>query len=134
MRAECRAQIPAVTHVDGTARLQSVAASENPLYHRLISRFAARTGVPVVLNTSFNLRGEPIAHRPAEAVADFLRSDMDALFLGSLLAEKPNGPWRRCSLRFRIVSVSGLTGSSYAVGSSWLARWDRRSTRDLRPT
>jgi carbamoyltransferase len=88
VRAERRAQIPAVTHVDGTARLQSVTAAENPLYHRLISRFAARTGVPVVLNTSFNLRGEPIVHRPAEAVADFLRSDMDALFLGSKLATK----------------------------------------------
>ena len=88
VRVDRRAQIPAVTHVDGTARLQSVTAPENPLYHRLIARFAARTGVPVVLNTSFNLRGEPIVHRPAEAVADFLRSDMDALFLGSLLAEK----------------------------------------------
>ena len=89
VRADRRDQIPAVTHVDGTARLQSVTASENPLYHRLISRFAARTGVPVVLNTSFNLRGEPIVHRPAEAVADFLGSDMDAVFLGSLLATKP---------------------------------------------
>jgi carbamoyltransferase len=89
VRADQRAQIPAVTHVDGTARLQSVTAQENPLYHRLISRFAARTGVPVVLNTSFNLRGEPIVHRPAEAVADFLASDMDALFLGSLVATKP---------------------------------------------
>ncbi|HEV3465387.1 MAG TPA: carbamoyltransferase C-terminal domain-containing protein, partial [Actinomycetota bacterium] len=84
VRADRRAQIPAVTHVDGTARLQSVTAAEHPLYHRLISRFAARTGVPVVLNTSFNLRGEPIVHRPAEAVTDFLRSDMDALFLGNL--------------------------------------------------
>jgi carbamoyltransferase len=89
VRAERRAQIPAVTHVDGTARLQSVTETENPLYHRLISRFAAHTGVPVVLNTSFNLRGEPIVHRPAEAVADFLKSDMDALFLGNLLATKP---------------------------------------------
>ena len=88
VRPDRRAQIPAVTHVDGTARLQSVTATENPLYHRLISRFAARTGVPVVLNTSFNLRGEPIVHRPAEAVADFLASDMDALFLGNLLATK----------------------------------------------
>jgi carbamoyltransferase len=88
VRADRRAQIPAVTHVDGTARLQSVTARDNPLYHRLISRFAARTGIPVVLNTSFNLRGEPIVHRPAEAVADFLASDMDALFLGSLLATK----------------------------------------------
>ena len=89
VRAERRAQIPAVTHVDGTARLQSVTAAEHPLYHRLISRFAAHTGVPVVLNTSFNLRGEPIVHRPAEAVADFLASDMDALFLGALMATKP---------------------------------------------
>jgi carbamoyltransferase len=89
VRADRRDQIPAVTHVDGTARLQSVTAADNPTYHRLISRFAARTGVPVVLNTSFNLRGEPIVHRPAEAVADFLASDMDAVFLGSLLAEKP---------------------------------------------
>jgi carbamoyltransferase len=88
VRADRRAQIPAVTHVDGTARLQSVTATENPLYHRLINRFAAYTGVPVVLNTSFNLRGEPIVHRPREAVADFLRSDMDALFLGSRLATK----------------------------------------------
>ena len=56
--------------------------------HRLISRFAAHTGVPVILNTSFNLRGEPIVHRPAEAVADFLNSQIDALFLGNLLATK----------------------------------------------
>jgi carbamoyltransferase len=55
VRADRRAQIPAVTHVDGTARLQSVTAAEHPLYHRLISRFAAHTGVPVVLNTSLNL-------------------------------------------------------------------------------
>ena len=88
VRPDRQAQIPAVTHVDGTARLQSVTATDNRLYHRLISRFAARTGVPVVLNTSFNLRGEPIVHRPAEAVADFLASDMDALFLGNLLATK----------------------------------------------
>jgi carbamoyltransferase len=92
VRSDRRAQIPAVTHVDGTARLQSVTPNANPLYHRLISRFAARSGVPMVLNTSFNLRGEPIVQRPAEAVADFLASDMDALFLGSLLAEKTSGP------------------------------------------
>ena len=88
VRADKRTVIPAVTHVDGTARLQSVTADTSPEYHRLISCFADLTGVPVVLNTSLNLRGEPIVHRPAEAVADFLRSDMDALFLGDLLAEK----------------------------------------------
>jgi carbamoyltransferase len=89
VRRDRRDQIPAVTHVDGTARLQSVTPAEHPLYHRLISRFAAHTGVPVILNTSFNLRGEPIVHRPAEAVTDFLASDLDALFLGNLLATKP---------------------------------------------
>ena len=88
VRPDRRAQIPAVTHVDGTARLQSVTAAENPLYHQLISRPAAHTGVPGGPHTSFNLRGEPIVHRPTEAVADFLRSDMDALFLGNLQATK----------------------------------------------
>jgi carbamoyltransferase len=82
VRPERRAQIPAVIHVDGTARLQSVTATEHPLYHRLISRFAAHTGVPVILNTSFNLRGEPIVHRPAEAVGDFLNSEIDRAGVG----------------------------------------------------
>src|SRR5206468_6906149 len=62
-----RDEIPAVTHVDGTGRLQSVLPDANPLYHRLIEGFERLTGVPVVLNTSFNLRGEPIVHHPEEA-------------------------------------------------------------------
>jgi carbamoyltransferase len=80
--------IPAVTHVDGTGRLQSVMRQGNATYYRLIEEFERRTGVPVVLNTSFNLRGEPIVHRPAEALADFLNTGMDALFLGPFLLEK----------------------------------------------
>jgi carbamoyltransferase len=88
VRREKQDAIPAVTHVDGSARLQTVTADLNPSLHRLISEFERRTGVPVVLNTSFNLRGEPIVLRPGEAVDDFLRSDMDALFLGDLLVEK----------------------------------------------
>ena len=87
IRPEKRHAIPAVTHVDGTGRMQSV-DGESPLYRRLIERFEARTGIPVVLNTSFNLRGEPIVQRPEEALADFLESGMDALFLGDLLVEK----------------------------------------------
>ncbi len=83
--------IPAVTHVDGTGRLQSVTREGNPLYHRLIQEFERRTGVPVVLNTSFNLRGEPIVHRPEEALADYLATGMDALFLGRYLLEKEAG-------------------------------------------
>ena len=88
VRPDKRDVIPAVTHVDGTGRMQSVSESFNPAYHRLISEFDRRTGVPVVLNTSFNLRGEPMVNRPEEAVEDFLRSEMDALFLGGLMAEK----------------------------------------------
>ncbi len=84
-----QSEIPAVTHVDGSGRMQSVTREFNPQYHELISRFADLTGVPVVLNTSFNLRGEPMVHRPGEAVADYLRSDMDSLFLGSFVADKP---------------------------------------------
>ncbi|MGH9281473.1 MAG: carbamoyltransferase C-terminal domain-containing protein [Acidimicrobiales bacterium] len=88
VRPDKRSVIPAVTHVDGSGRMQSVSAAFNPSYHRLIAEFAALTGVPVVLNTSFNLRGEPMVNRPEEAVEDFLRSEMDCLFLGDLLTEK----------------------------------------------
>ena len=89
IRGDKRDVIPAVTHVDGTGRLQSVTEAFNPGFHRLISEFDRRTGVPVVLNTSFNLRGEPMVLQPEEAVEDFLRSQMQALFLGKYLAEKP---------------------------------------------
>jgi carbamoyltransferase len=88
IRADKRALIPAVTHVDGTGRLQSVTPEFNAGFHEVIVEFERRTGVPVVLNTSFNLRGEPMVLRPEEAVADFLRSGLDALFLGPYLAEK----------------------------------------------
>jgi carbamoyltransferase len=81
VRPAWRGRLPAVTHVDGTGRLQTVSRESSPLYHRLISAFRDRTGVPVVLNTSFN-DDEPIVHRPEEAVACFLRTDMDALALG----------------------------------------------------
>lgn len=87
VRADKRGAIPAVTHVDGTGRLQSV-GPESPGFARLIREFDRLTGVPVVLNTSFNLRGEPIVHRPEEALSDFLNTGMDALFLGPYLLEK----------------------------------------------
>lgn len=85
---EKREVIPAVTHVDGTGRLQSVRRDSSPVYARLIEEFERLTGVPVVLNTSFNLRGEPIVHRPEEALNDFLNTGMDALFLGPYMIEK----------------------------------------------
>lgn len=82
-----RSGIPAATHVDGTGRLQTVEREQNPLYWRLIQEFNARTGVPVLLNTSFN-ENEPIVCRPEEAVECFLRTKMDALAIGDYLVLK----------------------------------------------
>jgi carbamoyltransferase len=87
VRPEKRAVIPAVTHVDGSGRLQSVSRQTNPLYWQLIKAFEKRTGVPVLLNTSFN-ENEPIVHRPAEALACFLRTRMDVLVMGRHALEK----------------------------------------------
>jgi predicted NodU family carbamoyl transferase len=80
--------IPSVTHVDGRARPQTVEKEINPLYWRLINEFGKRTGVPVVMNTSFNLRGEAIVHTPTDASRTFFSSGMDALVIGSFLVEK----------------------------------------------
>jgi len=82
-----RKEIPAVTHVDGTGRLQTVAKESNPLYWQLIREFGSFTGVPVVLNTSFN-ENEPIVCRPSEALDCFLRTRMDALVIGNFLVRK----------------------------------------------
>jgi len=87
IRLEKRGLIPAVTHVDGTGRLQTVTEFQNPLYYRLIREFGRRTGVPMVLNTSFN-ENEPIVNRPEEALDCFLRTKMDVIVLGSTLIER----------------------------------------------
>lgn len=84
VRPEKRAKIPAPTHIDGTGRLQTVAREANPHYWELIRAFRDATGVPVVLNTSFN-DNEPIVCRPAEALDCFLRTQMDTLALGDFL-------------------------------------------------
>ena len=88
VRPEKRNIIPAVTHVDGSARPQTVERDVNPLYWRLIHEFGQRTGVPVVMNTSFNLRGEPIVSSPTDAIRTFFSSGMDALIIGSFVVEK----------------------------------------------
>ncbi len=76
-----RSSIPAVTHVDYSARLQTVRRETNPVYHAILSEFQARTGCPVVVNTSFNVRGEPIVCTPEDAYRCFMRTAMDALVL-----------------------------------------------------
>jgi carbamoyltransferase len=80
--------IPAVTHVDGTGRLQAVDMTTAPRYYHLIKCFGQATGVPVVLNTSFNLKGEPIVNTPMEAFRTFSISEMDLLVLDHYLIQK----------------------------------------------
>ena len=88
IRPEKHALIPAVTHVDGTGRLHTVSREQNPLYFELIEEFRRLTGVPVVLNTSFNLNGEPIVCSPQDALRTFFSSGLDALVMGNCLVEK----------------------------------------------
>ncbi len=87
IKQEKRKLIPAVTHIDGTGRLQTVSREENPLYWKLIKGFEAATGIPVILNTSFN-ENEPVVCRPEEALECFLRTKMDVLVLGHYLIAK----------------------------------------------
>lgn len=87
-----RSDIPAVTHVDYSARIQSVNAEMNPRYHALLKAFKERTDYGIIVNTSFNVRGEPIVCTPEDAYRCFMRTEMDYLVLGSFLLEKTNQP------------------------------------------
>ncbi len=89
VRDSMQAVIPAATHVDGTARVQSVRRHPDPDLHELLVQFDALTGVPAVVHTGFSPPGEPMVHRPGEAVAEYLRSDMDSLVLGPYVVDKP---------------------------------------------
>ena len=80
--------IPAVTHIDKTARVQTVNKNINPRLWQLIKEFENLTGVPILINTSFNLRGEPIVCTPEDAISCFKRSQMDCLVLGNYVSEK----------------------------------------------
>jgi carbamoyltransferase len=90
VREDRQSVVPAITHVDGTARVQTVTREDNPRYHQVIGAFAKRTRVPLVLNTSFNDAGEPIVETPADAVRTFLRTELDFLFLDGFLVSKPD--------------------------------------------
>jgi len=85
-----RSEIPAVTHVDYSARVQTVKEEENPLYYSLIKRFYEKTGCPAIINTSFNVRGEPIVCKPEDAYKCFMRTNMDYLVMGNFLLNKQN--------------------------------------------
>jgi carbamoyltransferase len=88
VKPEMRARIPAVTHVDGTARVQTVSRDAHPLYYDTIAAFERKRGVPMVLNTSFNVMGEPIVNTPEDAVRCFFSTGMDALVIGNCIVRK----------------------------------------------
>ncbi len=88
VRPEYRSHLPAITHVDGSARLQTVHRDTHPRYHQLLAELGERSGFPVVLNTSFNVMGEPIVESPRDAVHCFLSTDIDTLAIGDYLVDK----------------------------------------------
>jgi len=87
-----RSKLPAITHVDYSARVQTVSSTTNPRYHNLIKAFQRRTGCPTVVNTSFNVRGEPIVCTPQDAYRCFMRTEMDVLVLENQLLLKKEQP------------------------------------------
>jgi len=89
VRAGQRERIPAAVHVDGSCRLQTVTEADNGRYYRLIQAFFAKTGVPMILNTSFNDNNEPIVCTPEDALACFQKTQMDTLVLGDFVVDKP---------------------------------------------
>jgi carbamoyltransferase len=90
-----RSDVPAITHVDNSARIQTIERADLPVYYDLIRRFYEKTGCPVIINTSFNVRGEPIVCSPLEAYTCFMRTNMDYLVMGSFLLDKRAQPaWR----------------------------------------
>jgi carbamoyltransferase len=88
VRPDARDKIPAVTHADGTARVQTVSADAEPLYHRMITEVGKRTGIPVVLNTSYNIKGQPVVENPNQAISTFYGSGLEVLVAGSFVVEK----------------------------------------------
>jgi carbamoyltransferase len=101
--------LPAITHVDGTGRLQTVFKEYSPRYYSLIERFGQATGVPVILNTSFNLRGEPIVTTPANAFSTFSKSEMDSLVMGNFVVDKPSTPSRSVPVKSSAVAEATAT-------------------------
>ena len=116
VRAEQRPLIPAVTHVDGTARIQTVSRQANPLFWELIWKFKRLTGIPLVLNTSFNVRNEPIICCPEDAIRCFLSTDIDCLAMDRYLVEK-----RVATMQRRLALVTGAAG--------FVGRWVVRALR-----
>ena len=96
-----RSEIPAVTHVDFSARVQTVDKEVNPKYHQLISSFEEKTGCPLIVNTSFNVRGEPIVCTPEDSYRCFMRTELDLLIVNNFLLLKKNQPKFKDNIKWR---------------------------------
>jgi carbamoyltransferase len=128
VREEKRPLLPAITHVDGTARVQTV-SPEDGLLHQLLGSFAELAGVPVLLNTSLNIRGEPIVESPADAIRTFLNTRLDVLVMGNFycLKEEPSDDELRASTLFL------AEGTSFSTETRWAEdRW--QATASVRLT
>lgn len=88
VKSDCKVKLPAITHVDGSARLQTVRREINPRYHELLTKFGVLSGAPVLLNTSFNIMGEPIVESPYHAIRCFFSTGLDILVLGNYIIKK----------------------------------------------
>ena len=99
VRPEWRSRLQAITHIDGTARLQSLERAMAPRLYSLLEAYGQRTGIPVLLNTSFNLAGEPIVNRVAEGYSTFLRSGIDVLVAGQTRVTKRSSVRRKEEMR-----------------------------------
>ena len=108
--------LPAITHVDGSARPQTVHAGTNPRFHALLQAFERRTGCPILLNTSFNLRGEPIVCTPVDALLCFVRSDLDCLVLEDVVLDRRDVPpaWIE-SFRDTAPAQAGVSSTVYTL-------------------
>ena len=96
---QARSTLPAVTHVDGSARIQTVARQDNPLLYELLLRFESATQCGVLVNTSFNVRGEPIVCSPEDAYRCFVHTEMDYLVMGNFLLDRAEQPARAADRR-----------------------------------
>ena len=92
VRQDAPQRLPSITHVDGSARIQTIRRDQDPRYYDLIRSFKARTGCSVIINTSMNVRGEPIVNTPEDAYRCFMRTDMDAIAMGPFLLLKDEQP------------------------------------------
>lgn len=124
VRPERQRAVEAATHRDGTARLQTVSATQNPLFWRLLQRFYEETGVPALLNTSFNVNGEPIVCTPEDALESFLSTEIDVLVLGNRLIERRKlGLEELLPLRPRMQEGTQLRTSLTAAGAGPARTW-----------